>query len=138
MNFTKFRNIEYILKARKIFIKRPLAAPNAAESCDEIGPYMGKLCGIVIHYVQDTRFGDYKIADFRGEGFGGNMRMEARIPRTNGENERSRNMQLTWRRLNGSDRLNEGFLFCFYIFLYPFFLLLLLLLFTILTISMWF
>ena len=37
---------------------------------------MGKLCGIVIHYVQDTRFGDYKITDFRGEGFGGNMRME--------------------------------------------------------------
>lgn len=38
MNFTKFRNIEYILKARKIFIKRPLAAPNDAKHCDESGP----------------------------------------------------------------------------------------------------
>ena len=104
--------------------KRPLAAPNAAESCDEIGPCMRKMCGVLKHYVQDTTFGDYKITDFGGEGFGGNMRMEARIPRTNGKNERSRNMQLIWRRLNGSDGLNEGFFFCVYIFLYPFFLLL--------------
>ena len=97
---------------------------------------MRKVCGVLIHFVQDTRFGNYKIADFRGEGFGANTRMEARIPRTNGKNERSRNMQLIWRRLNCSDRLNEGFSFCFYIFLCPFFLLLLLLLFTILTIFM--
>jgi len=99
---------------------------------------MRKMCGVLKHYVQDTTFGDYKITDSGGKGFGRNMRMEARIPRTNGENERSRNMQLIWRRLNGSDGLNEGFFFCFYIFLYPFFSLLLLLLFTILTIFMWF